>query len=137
MKKRFWPLKVLGVLLIVTVVFGTLSFIVMQLWNNVLAAVVHVGLVTFWQAAGILLLSKILFGFGPKGPWGRRHQNPEAHAWRKQMLGKWQNMTPEERKKFKQEFKDRCGGWRGNANWREDFKRYGEDKEESKESVGQ
>ena len=112
--KRFRIVKVLGILLIVCVVFGLLSFVVMQLWNNVLATVVHVGLVTFWQAAGILLLSKILFGFGGKGWKGRHHDNPQAHEWRQKMMGKWKDMTPEERKKFRQNFRDRCrSGWRG------------------------
>jgi len=113
--KRFRIVKVLGILLIICVVFSVLSFVVMQLWNNVLAVVLHIGLVTFWQAAGILLLSKILFGFGGKGRgWGRHHHNPEAHEWRKKMIGKWKDMTPEERQKFKQDFRSRCrSGWRG------------------------
>jgi len=111
-------------LVIVSVVFTVLSYIVMLLWNNVLATVVSVGLLTFWKAAGILLLSKILFGFGPKGPFGRHRHNPEAFAMRKEMMSKWQNMTPEERKKFKEEFRQRCGGgWRGGAAWKEDFRR--------------
>lgn len=124
MKKRFWPLKVLGVVLIAVTVFGGLSYLVMVLWNNVLATVVNVGLLTFWKAAGILLLAKILFGFGPKGPFGRHRHNPEAHAWRKEMIGKWKNMTPEERVKFKEEFRARChGGWRGNRAWGEGFRK--------------
>lgn len=111
--KRFRIVKVLGILLIVCVVFGVLSFVVMQLWNNVLAVVLHIGLVTFWQAAGILLLSKILFGFGGKG-WKKHHHDPQAHEWRAKMIGKWKDMTPEERQKFKQEFRNRCRpGWRG------------------------
>jgi hypothetical protein len=111
--KRFRILKVLGILLIVAVVFGVLSFVVMQLWNNVLAVVLHIGLVTFWQAAGILLLSKILFGFGGKG-FRKHHHSPEAYEWRRKMMGKWKDMTPEERKKFRQNFRDRCRqGWHG------------------------
>lgn len=124
MKKRFWPLKVLGVLLIAVTVFGGLSYLVMVLWNNVLATVVNVGLLTFWKAAGILLLAKILFGFGPKGPFGKHRRGPEAFAMRKEMMAKWQNMTPEERKKFKEEFRNRCGGgWRGNRAWGEGFRK--------------
>ncbi len=106
--------------MIVSAVFSLLSYVVMLLWNNVLVAVTHVGLVTFWQAAGILLLSKILFGFG--GRSFKKHRSPQEHAWRTEMIGKWQNMTPEERKKFKEEFRNRCGGgWRGNRGWDRDF----------------
>jgi len=120
--KKFRILKGLGILLIVSVVFTALSFIVMLLWNNVLATVVTVGLLTFWKAAGILLLSKILFGFGGK-PFRKNH-DPREHAWRREMLGKWQNMSPEERKKFKEEFRNRCGGgWRGGRGWQNDFRK--------------
>lgn len=128
--KKFRILKVLGILVIVSVVFSVLSYIVMLLWNNVLATVVSVGLLTFWKAAGILLLSKILFGLGGKS--FRKNHDPRAHAWRKEMIGKWQNMTPEERKKFKEEFRQRChGGWRGGSAWgREDFSRQEERTEE-------
>ena len=119
MKKRFSPVKAVGILVVVFAVFTLFSWVVMLLWNNVLAAVVHVGLVTFWQAAGILLLSKILFGFGGKS--FRKHHDARAMAWRQEMMGKWQNMTPEERKKFKEEFKQRCrGGWYGNRDWHGD-----------------
>ena len=97
------------ILVVVAAVFSLLSFIVMSLWNGVLTAVLHVSTITFWQAAGILVLSKILFGFGG-GPWKRR--DPKGHVWRKQMMEKWSSMTPEERIKFKQELKNRCGrGW--------------------------
>ena len=45
------------------------STVVMLLWNGILPAVLHVGMITFWQAAGLLLLARILFG----GFKGRRH----------------------------------------------------------------
>lgn len=90
--------------------FGTLAvtvfgFIVMALWNNILVAVVAVKAITFWQALGILLLSKILFGgFGG----GRRWRG--SPAWKEKMKQRWDNMTPEERENFKAEWKNRCGG---------------------------
>jgi hypothetical protein len=34
------------------------------------------------------------------------------------MMNKWNNMTPEEREKFKQEWQKRCGGW-GHRSWSE------------------
>jgi hypothetical protein len=79
------------------------SFIVMELWNNVLANVVHVSIINFWQALGILVLAKILFGGFRGGPWGR-------HRWNQQMHRRWMNMTPEEREKFKADWRSRCGG---------------------------
>jgi len=80
------------------------SAIVMALWNAILPGVTGVKQITFIQAMGILVLSKILFG-GFRGGWrgGRGH-----YQWSK-MEAKWQDMTPEEREKFKAEWTDRCG----------------------------
>lgn len=82
-------------------VFG-FSYIVMLLWNAILPDITNVKTISFWQSMGLLVLSKILFsGFGG-GPGKRRH-------FRERMQEKWQAMTPEQREKFKQEWKDRCG----------------------------
>ncbi len=108
--KKFGVKKVLLILVCfagAVVVFGA---IVMGLWNAILPQVLGVKAITFVQALGILLLSKILFGgFGGKR-WGGR-----GHEWRHRMKEKWSNMTPEEREKFKAEWKNRCGGrWQRN-----------------------
>lgn len=81
------------------------TWIVMLLWNNVLAQVVHVGQVTFFQAMGILVLSKILFGgFGMRG---------RGRNWRSRMREKYDRMSPEEKEKFREKM-NRCGRWTGN-----------------------
>jgi Ca2+/H+ antiporter, TMEM165/GDT1 family len=110
MKKRFWARRVLFIILIAAIAILFFGGVVMLLWNNVLAAVVNVHTVTFVQALGLLVLSKILFG-GFRGGWG-----PGRHHWKQRMRQKWNNMTPEEREKFKQEWQKRCGGW-GYKNW--------------------
>lgn len=85
-----------------------LSFLAMTLWNNVLVAVIHVSVINFWQALGLIALSRILFGGFPGKPgWaghGRRRREME------EMRNKWFNLSPEERKNFKQNWKSRCGG---------------------------
>jgi hypothetical protein len=79
-------------------VFGTG---VMLLWNNLLPALFGIGTITFWQAIGILVLSKILFG-GFSG--GHRCR---CHSRSHDLAGKWMQMTPEEREKMKSEWR----GW--------------------------
>ena len=58
--------------------------------------------VSYGQALGLLLLSKILFG-GFRG--GRARQM----FWRRRMMARWEKMTPEEREKFRQGMQGRCG----------------------------
>ena len=79
-----------------------LSFIVMQLWNHLLPEIAGVHSITFWQALGLLILSKILFG-GFRRPGG-----PTAWGWKHRMAERWEKMTPEEREKFRSGW-GRCG----------------------------
>lgn len=80
-------------------VFGEL---VMQLWNWLAPTLFGWHQVTFWQALGLLVLCRILFGgFGSHGPRGRRRA----------MADRWERMTPEEREKFRQTISTRCGSF--------------------------
>ena len=95
---------VFTIFIIAMLVFG---FVVMSLWNAILPGVLGVKAISFFQALGILLLSKILFGGFGRGGFGR------GHEWKQQMKEKWSTMSPEEREKFKAEWKNRCGmRWR-------------------------
>lgn len=58
--------KFLCLFLAIVAMFFLVSAIVMGLWNAILPEVIGVKKVNFWQAMGVLLLSKILFG-GIKG----------------------------------------------------------------------
>jgi hypothetical protein len=109
-RNRRWLFPLIPIFVLALI--ALFSFIVMSLWNNVLVAVLHVGIINFWQALGILVLAKILFGGFPGGKSWRRGHDPRDHQWRKEMLSKWSTMTPEEREKFKQELRNRCRGWR-------------------------
>jgi hypothetical protein len=89
---------------------------VMLLWNALLPAIFGLPALNYWQAAGLLLLSWILFGgldgrlFMPHGWQGRdgrlfHHGNP--------LREKWMSMTDEERKAFIKKEKDFVGFHRG------------------------
>ena len=80
-----------------------LSFVVMELWNHLLPEVVGARTITFWQALGLLILSKILFG-------GFRRGGPPAWGWKRRMAERWEKMTPEEREKFRAGW-GHCGHW--------------------------
>lgn len=108
--KKFWIKKGLMILLFGSVAVLVFGFVVMSLWNNILPAVTGVKAITFLQALGILVLSKILFGgFGGRGSGWKG-----SPAWKAKMKQRWDKMTPEEREKFKAECKSRWGGrWSG------------------------
>jgi hypothetical protein len=79
------------------------TFVVMLLWNWLMPALFGWHMITYWQALGILVLSKILFGgFRGRPGWGGR--------WRGRMMERWENMTPEEREKFRSGLRYGCGG---------------------------
>lgn len=103
--------KGIMIFLFVLGVAALLSFIVMNLWNLILpAAITGVNPITYWQALGLLILSKILFG-GFHGGWKHKRQQ-----WKERMNEKLQNMTPEQREQFKQELRNRCRApWRKNV----------------------
>jgi hypothetical protein len=70
---------------IIAFLFG---YFVMLLWNWLLPPLLHAGTINYWQAFGIVILAKILFGgmggthrtYGPRG-WRR-----EARRW-----GRWES----------------------------------------------
>ena len=104
--KKFWIKKGLMILVFGTIAILGFGLLVMGLWNAILQAVLGVKAISFIQALGILLLSKILFG----GFGGGRH----GGGWRNkgkwmEMKDKFSQMTPEEREKFKAEWKNKCG----------------------------
>ena len=104
--KKFWIKKGLMILVFGIIAVFVFGLVVMSLWNAILPAVLGVKAISFMQALGILLLSKILFG----GFGGSRHRG----GWRNkgkwmEMKDKFAGMTPEEREKFKAEWKDKCG----------------------------
>ena len=90
---RIAGLVVLGVIgaALFALVFG---WLVMILWNWLMPAIFHLGLVTYWQAFGIVVLGKLIFGGigagrhggrgrpGRGGPWEKAHGPGERDEWR-------------------------------------------------------
>lgn len=83
-----------------------LPFIIMGLWNAILPEVLHATTITYWQALGLFILSRILFGgFRCGGPV----RNGRGKFGRASIKEKFMNMTEEEKIAFKQRWKERCG----------------------------
>ncbi|XBS71978.1 hypothetical protein ABK905_21565 [Acerihabitans sp. KWT182] len=92
----------------VVVAIVAVTTLVMLLWNALLPAIFGVKSIGFFQALGLLILSKILFGgfFRGHGMFGRR-------GW--ELRERWMSMSAEEREAFlKQRGWDRRHGpWHG------------------------
>lgn len=66
------------------VIFGAIAitalallfgYVVMLLWNWLMPAIFGLGIITFWQAVGIMILAKLFFGgFGGGGGRSRRRK---------------------------------------------------------------
>src|ERR1035437_6866156 len=82
----FIPLVLAGLVL-----FG---YVTMLLWNALLPVIFHFPVITFWQAVGLLALTRLLFGSFCHH--GRGHHHPWGHDFR----NKWETMTPDEREQF-------------------------------------
>lgn len=94
-----------------TIALGLVAgFIVMSLWNWLVPALFAGPALTFWQALGLLVLGRLLFGgFGGRG-WRGGYGGLRHAAWRERMADRWQQMTPEQRIQFRQQWRGRCGG---------------------------
>jgi hypothetical protein len=102
MKRGWWILKF--------IVFGVVALLIVglatqQLWNWLVPALFSGPAITFWQALGLLVLSKIFFwSFGKHHHGGHWRGGPwRGHAWRE----KWNTMTPEEREALRHKMRER------------------------------
>ena len=98
--RLFIPLIILGVVTVLT-------FAVYELWNGVLTDVLGVKTVTYWQALGMFILARILFGGFP----GRRGGSFGPPWRRRMMMERWQSLTSEQRDKMREEMRERFGDW--------------------------
>ena len=92
------PFAILGILLFIAI--G--GEVVRLLWNWLLPPMFGLREITFWQGIGLLALCRILFGgFGRHGC--------STSGFRRRMAERWGHMTPEERERFRQRLRERCG----------------------------
>ena len=83
-----------------------LGAVVMLLWNAILPEVTSAKPLSYWQALGLLVLSRILFGGFRFGKPGRGR---EFYKRKREWRDKWVNMSEEERAQFKESWRQRCG----------------------------
>src|SRR5205814_10301435 len=110
-KKWFFlivPLAIVALALFIALGGG----VVQWLWNWLLPPLFGWRQITFWQALGLLALCRILFGgFSMHGGSGRQGpiRHPIAYPLADRVAERWERMTPEERERFRQRLRERCG----------------------------
>ena len=92
------PLAIVGMLVFIAI--G--GVVVRLLWNWLLPPLLGWPQITFWQAVGLLALCRILFG--GLGLHGSGRSN-----FRRRMAERCEQMTPEERERFRQGMRTRWG----------------------------
>ena len=98
------PVKLVMILALAVLFVFIIGNIIVFLWNEILVELTGVKPMSFWQAIGLFVLSRILFGgfrFGGP-PRGKRFYR--GAKWRE----KWMNMNEEEREEFRKKWKERC-----------------------------
>ena len=99
--RRNWAFRGLKFGLMAVMAGALFGFVVMSLWNWLMPSLFGLHVLSFWQALGVLILSRILLG-GLRGrPYGAMH-------WRRRMM---ERMTPEERERFRGGMRNTCGGF--------------------------
>ncbi|MDR1273267.1 MAG: hypothetical protein LBK12_01840 [Odoribacteraceae bacterium] len=94
MKRGFHFTFALGHVALALVAIIGFGALVMLLWNWLMPAIFGLACISIWQALGLLVLARVLFGgMGAGHFWRAGHRRNPIHE-------KWARMTPEERKEF-------------------------------------
>lgn len=107
MNRSFWLLRGLKVFVLTALFVVLAGYITMRLWNWLLPDLFNLPAISIWQALGLLVLSRILFGGwgrgGRSGGWARHRRQ-----WRQKMESHMAGLTPEEQEKFRQKMAGAC-----------------------------
>ena len=93
--------KICKVVLIVILFLLVGGVVVTHLWNWLMPAMFGLKAITWKQGIGLLLLSKILLGGFHRHGGGNRKWR-KHRAWKRRMNARWDEMTPEERERFRE-----------------------------------
>jgi hypothetical protein len=110
--KKHWPFIVVAAICGMIIVIFLGGIIVKLLWNWLMPPLFGWKEITFWQAWGVLALTRILFGgmHVKNGAGDRRlikHRLVDKMADR--VAERWDAMSPEERERFRQRLREKIG----------------------------
>ena len=94
--------RFVGILMFLAMI-AVFSVAAMFLWNVLMPEIFGLSVLSYWQAAGLVILARILFGgLGPArfGPHGGRGGDDRLFAHGNALREKWLNMNDDERMEF-------------------------------------
>ncbi len=112
--KNFKRKKIACVFIFIAVFAASIA-VVMFLWNALIPSIIGWTTINYWQAAGLMILSRLLLGgFGRFGKFGRhsRHDrhNKDFYYWHA-LRAKMQDMPLSERREYiRKHMRERCEG---------------------------
>ncbi len=110
--KRFRIARAARLVVFAALGIALFGLLVMGLWNSLVPVLFGGPPITFGQALGLFVLSRVLFlPFRAWGSWRRRVQ-PRGSYFRKRFEEKLARMTPEERERLRNRYADCCGSRR-------------------------
>ena len=80
------------------------SAVLMLIWNAILPDLFHFQPINYWQALGLFILCKILFGNSPSGKFAFRNKQFRKPDFRE----KFMNMSDEEKERLREKWQERC-----------------------------
>lgn len=84
--------KMAGIIVLTPLAFAAISGIVMLLWNALLPQLFKMPVIGFWQAAGLMMLSRLLFG----------RRGVRFGDWRHRLRERAEQMSAEERERLRE-----------------------------------
>jgi hypothetical protein len=108
MNKGLFFLKCALLAVLAVIVFGLVTLL---LWNWLVPELFNGPVINFWQALGLLILSKILFsGLGKKGG-----SHGPAPYWKQRLHEKFSKMPADQRAEFKRRLNEKWCRFERNA----------------------
>ena len=97
--------KFISMAVLIVAIATAVIYVLMLLWNWLVPDLFSGPEITFWQSAGLLLLSKILFsGFNKK-------KHAMSHKWKRDFAMRMSMMSDDEKEKLREKMRSKWGHW--------------------------
>lgn len=104
MDRSFWLLKAVKFCVAAAFFVTVATFATMYLWNWLVPGLFHGPFLSFSQALGLLVLSRIFTG----GFWRGGNGFAQGRAWKRRIEQRMATLSPDEREQFRQQMRSRC-----------------------------